>query len=191
MRPAFSTRPGLIPNNVPQTRATQRSEIKRRCRYRAGRTFLLRTCRVFLWGVERILWPVHRESLIPSRMSTARVLLSLAEKRGRAVNPIAPLNAVVTYASSKLLTNSRLKFVARERKCAQQLRRETIVHSSRLRMDSLPRLVTETERARALAYASVLFFSSREEYIRQFMIIQDSGYTRLRRPLVETPEIYV
>lgn len=63
----------------------------------------------------------------------------------RAVNLIVPLNAAVTYASSKLLTNSWLKFVARERKCAQQLRREAIVHSFGLRMNLLPRSVTETE----------------------------------------------
>jgi len=63
----------------------------------------------------------------------------------RAVNLIVPLNAVVTYASSKLLTNSWLKFVARERKCAQQLRREAIVHSFGLRVNLLPRSVTETE----------------------------------------------
>lgn len=69
----------------------------------------------------------------------------LPRRNERAVNLIVPLNAVVTYASSKLLTNSRLKFVARERKCAQQLRREAIVHSFGLRMNLLPQPVTETE----------------------------------------------
>lgn len=38
-----------------------------------------------------------------------RGLLCLARRNERAVNPIVPLNAVVTYAGSKLLTNSRLK----------------------------------------------------------------------------------
>lgn len=59
--------------------------------------------------------------------------LCFARRNERAVNPIVPLNAVVTYAGSKLLTNSRLKFVARERKCARQLRREAIAHSFGLR----------------------------------------------------------
>lgn len=95
------------------------SEIKRH-RWR-GSTFPIRTSRIFLWGVHRVLWPVHRESLIPS--PNVRRPLCFARRNERAVNPIVPLNAVVTYAGSKLLTNSRLKFVARERKCARQLRR--------------------------------------------------------------------
>lgn len=74
-----------------------------------------------------------------------RVPTTSPRRNERAVNLIVPLNAVVTYASSKLLTNSWLKFVARERKCAQQLRREAIVHSFGLRMNLLPRSVTETE----------------------------------------------
>jgi len=92
-------------------------------------SLLQRTGRIFLRGVHRVLWPVHRESLIPSRMSGG-ISLATPGRNERAVNPIVPLNAVVTYAGSKLLTNSRLKFhVARERKCARQLRQEAIVHS--------------------------------------------------------------
>lgn len=121
MCPAFSTRPGLISNNVPQT-ARHAIENKKP----SSGALLLRTYWIFLWGVHQVLWPVHRESLIPNRMSGGP---STSRRNERAVNPIVPLNAVVTYVGSKLLTNSQLKFVARERKCAQQLRREAIVHS--------------------------------------------------------------
>lgn len=64
MCPAFSTRPGLIPNNVPQT---ARRAIENKTPLTPGALFL-RTGWIFLWGVYPILWSVHRESLIPSWM---------------------------------------------------------------------------------------------------------------------------
>jgi len=112
-----------------------RSKIKRH--RRPPRARFSYTHRIFLWGVHRVLWPVHRESLIPSL--NVRRPFCLARRNERAVNPIVPLNAVVTYAGSKLLTNSRLKFVARERKCARQLRQEAIAHSFESRINLFPR----------------------------------------------------
>lgn len=74
----FNASTELIPNNVPQT---VRHAIENKTPSTPG-AFFLRTDRIFLWGVHRVLWPVHRESLIPSRMSGGGGSLHLtSEKR--------------------------------------------------------------------------------------------------------------